>query len=219
MVKLKELCALVKICNDYGEPELGRSFSHLRGIALGRYYTDFTYECKQILDSCDSKKNSKEFLAALSSIINNYPTDVDYRKIVNACNSKTSNSKTLAKALYAEWSSLGKEDKHLIGIYKEMFISNLSRYELEVLTCKQLVMDKEGKDTLTDCYHKTAVDLLLENNSDSENLVDVDTIFNSYKFKLNISEDAWDAEIIRLTELCGSDNPKDIAAFIQDILM
>lgn len=220
MIKLKELSALVTLCKNYGYTDLARNFNSIRSVSLVHQYRDFTFECKQILDTLDTKKYPKVFLNEISSIIYSYAKGVDYTKIVRACNAKNNNSETLAKALYNEWVTLGKEEKHLIGIYREMVTMTLSTYELEVLTSKRLVMDKDGKDTIAVCSHEVNIDLLLESNSDeSSELINVMHIFDKYKNKYNISDKLWDSEFNRLAALCNTKDEKTVAAFIVDHLL
>lgn len=67
MVKLKQISRMIELCNNAGQKSLSKDLNRIRGIALGRDFCDFTYECQQAIDSYPNCP--KELVAELNRIM------------------------------------------------------------------------------------------------------------------------------------------------------
>ena len=217
MVNVKELNEMIELCNRFNQRDLSKEFNKLRSRALGKSFCDFTYECLNTIELYANKGCHEVLIEKLKSYISNCKSVVDYKKLVNECNTKSNNAKKLAQTLYDKWLNLGRGEEHLIGIYKAMSVITLSTYELERLTKKRLVMDVNGY-SLIDCSYDDTVTMESLKSIDTECRVENANalgVLNTYKSKYSISDSMWPVELERLQTLCSTTDIYTIADFIE----
>lgn len=67
MVKLKQISKMIVLCNNAGQTGLSKDLNHIRGIALGKPFGDFAYECQQAIENYPSCP--KELIVELNKIM------------------------------------------------------------------------------------------------------------------------------------------------------
>lgn len=70
MVQVKQISRMIALCNNAGQTGLSKDLNHIRGMAFGKPFGDYTYECEQAIESYPNCP--KDLVDALNEIMYNY---------------------------------------------------------------------------------------------------------------------------------------------------
>ena len=70
MVQVKQISRMITLCNNAGQIGLSKDLNHIRGMAFGKPFGDYTYECEQAIESYPNCP--KDLVDALNEIMYNY---------------------------------------------------------------------------------------------------------------------------------------------------